>query len=63
MQRAHMIYHPCGPAPSSLSPLQGERGWLRVVTSAYKGGRGSKYNLALEEDCVYGDVIIPASYR
>uniref|UniRef100_A0A3P8V1V4 Cathepsin Z n=1 Tax=Cynoglossus semilaevis TaxID=244447 RepID=A0A3P8V1V4_CYNSE len=36
----------------------GERGWLRIVTSAYKGGSGSKFNLALEEDCVYGDVIM-----
>ncbi|XP_008324882.1 cathepsin Z-like [Cynoglossus semilaevis] len=40
----------------------GERGWLRIVTSAYKGGSGSKFNLALEEDCVYGDVIVPATY-
>lgn len=63
MQWAHMIYDPSDPAPISPSPFKGERGWLRVVTSAYKGGRGSKYNLALEEDCIYGDVIIPASYR
>lgn len=41
---------------------KGERGWLRIVTSAYKGGSGSKYNLALEEDCMYGDVIVPATY-
>ncbi|KAM8733304.1 cathepsin Z-like isoform 2-T2 [Acanthopagrus schlegelii] len=40
----------------------GEKGWLRIVTSAYKGGSGSKYNLALEEDCMYGDVIVPATY-
>lgn len=59
-----MIYDPSDPAPLLSDPLfKGERGWLRVVTSAYKGGRGSKYNLALEEDCIYGDVIIPASYR
>uniref|UniRef100_A0A669NVS1 Cathepsin Z n=2 Tax=Phasianus colchicus TaxID=9054 RepID=A0A669NVS1_PHACC len=37
----------------------GERGWLRIVTSAYKGGRGAEYNLAVEEDCAYGDVILP----
>ncbi|KAM3612727.1 uncharacterized protein V6R79_013350 [Siganus canaliculatus] len=38
----------------------GEKGWLRIVTSAYKGG--SQYNLALEEDCMYGDVIVPHAY-
>ncbi|XP_029021907.1 cathepsin Z-like [Betta splendens] len=37
----------------------GERGWLRIVTSAYRGGSGSNYNLAVEEDCMYGDVIVP----
>ncbi|XP_028272309.1 cathepsin Z-like [Parambassis ranga] len=41
----------------------GERGWFRIVTSAYKGGSGSRYNLALEEDCVYGDVIVPLTYQ
>uniref|UniRef100_A0A3Q2SZU0 Cathepsin Z n=1 Tax=Fundulus heteroclitus TaxID=8078 RepID=A0A3Q2SZU0_FUNHE len=40
----------------------GEKGWLRIVTSAYKGGSGSKYNLALEEDCMYGDPIVPKDY-
>ncbi|KAK7915653.1 hypothetical protein WMY93_011414 [Mugilogobius chulae] len=40
----------------------GEKGWLRIVTSAYKGGSGSKYNLAVEEDCMYGDVIVPKDY-
>lgn len=42
--------------------LQGEKGWLRIVTSAYKGGSGSKYNLAVEEDCMYGDPIVPKDY-
>ncbi|XP_061487122.1 cathepsin Z [Rhineura floridana] len=37
----------------------GERGWLRIVTSAYKGGKGKHYNLAVEEDCAYGDPILP----
>uniref|UniRef100_A0A8C6WY68 cathepsin X n=1 Tax=Neogobius melanostomus TaxID=47308 RepID=A0A8C6WY68_9GOBI len=36
----------------------GEKGWLRIVTSAFKGGSGSKYNLAVEEDCMFGDVIV-----
>lgn len=42
--------------------LQGEKGWMKIVTSAYKGGSGSRYNLALEEDCMYGDMIVPATY-
>ncbi|KAL3978082.1 nucleophosmin 3 [Sarotherodon galilaeus] len=41
----------------------GEKGWLRIVTSAYKGGSGSKYNLAVEEDCMYGDPIVPKNYH
>ncbi|KAM9741020.1 cathepsin Z-like [Menidia menidia] len=40
----------------------GERGWLRIVTSDYKGGSGNHYNLALEEDCMYGDMIVPLTY-
>jgi len=35
----------------------GESGFLRIVTSAYKNS-GSKYNLAIEEDCAYGDAIV-----
>lgn len=47
----------------SLSlPLAGRETTLRIVTSAYKGGSGSKYNLAFEKDCVHGDVIIPSAY-
>ncbi|KAM4555705.1 cathepsin Z-like [Odontesthes bonariensis] len=40
----------------------GEKGWLRIVTSAYKGGNGNFYNLALEKECAYGDVIVPLTY-
>ncbi|XP_060086705.1 cathepsin Z-like [Heteronotia binoei] len=36
----------------------GERGWLRIVTSAYKGGSGGHYNLAVERNCAYGDPIL-----
>ena len=43
--------------PSSCS-LQGERGWMRIVTSTYKGGTGGSYNLAIEEACTYGDPIV-----
>ncbi|GMT03294.1 hypothetical protein PENTCL1PPCAC_25468, partial [Pristionchus entomophagus] len=32
----------------------GELGWFRLVTSEYKNG-GSKYNLKIEEDCVWAD--------
>jgi len=35
----------------------GELGWFRIVTSDYKDG-GSKYNLKIEEDCVWADPII-----
>uniref|UniRef100_A0A8C1U3P3 Peptidase C1A papain C-terminal domain-containing protein n=1 Tax=Cyprinus carpio TaxID=7962 RepID=A0A8C1U3P3_CYPCA len=34
------------------------RGWARIVTSAYKGGKGNWYNLAMEHDCAYGDTIL-----
>ncbi|KAH0511038.1 cathepsin Z [Microtus ochrogaster] len=36
----------------------GERGWMRIVTSTYKGGAGGSYNLAIEESCTYGDPIV-----
>ncbi|KAK6311231.1 hypothetical protein J4Q44_G00192860 [Coregonus suidteri] len=36
----------------------GEYGWARIVTSAYKGGKGNWYNLAIEKSCAYGDPII-----
>lgn len=45
--------------PNSVVLLQGERGWLRIVTSKYKGGKGRDYNLAIEEQCFYGDPILP----
>lgn len=32
----------------------GERGMFRIVTSAYRGGRGNDYNLALESACGFG---------
>ena len=36
----------------------GEEGWLRIVTSAYKGGKGGDYNLAIEEDCAFAVPIV-----
>lgn len=35
----------------------GEQGWFRIVTSSYKDG-GSRYNLKIEEDCVWADPIV-----
>lgn len=37
---------------------QGELGWARIVTGAYKGGEGHWYNLAIESNCAYGDPIV-----
>lgn len=38
--------------------LQGEHGWARIVTSAYKGGKGNWFNLGIEKNCDYGDPIV-----
>uniref|UniRef100_A0A915PMR7 cathepsin X n=1 Tax=Setaria digitata TaxID=48799 RepID=A0A915PMR7_9BILA len=35
----------------------GENGWFRIVTSEYKNA-SSKYNLKIEEDCVWADPIV-----
>ncbi|XP_059144402.1 cathepsin Z-like [Physella acuta] len=40
---------------NSWGTFWGEEGWLRIVTSKYKGG---KYSLAIETDCAYADVIV-----
>ena len=42
----------------SPPPPQGERGWMRIVTSTYKDGKGADYNLAIEENCTFGDPIV-----
>ncbi|XP_020837131.1 cathepsin Z [Phascolarctos cinereus] len=36
----------------------GEKGWMRIVTSTFKDGQGSNYNLAVEESCSFGDPIV-----
>ncbi|XP_054429526.1 cathepsin Z [Pteronotus mesoamericanus] len=36
----------------------GERGWMRIVTSTYKDGKGADYNLAIEDTCTFGDPIV-----
>lgn len=56
------VYSTEGPCPEALMlsfcSLQGERGWMRIVTSTYRGGTGSRYNLAIEEACTFGDPIV-----
>uniref|UniRef100_A0A7S3QLA0 cathepsin X n=1 Tax=Dunaliella tertiolecta TaxID=3047 RepID=A0A7S3QLA0_DUNTE len=37
----------------------GEAGFMRIVTSAYKDGRGNDYNLGIEADCAFG---VPAGW-
>jgi len=37
----------------------GEKGWFRIVTSKYKGG---KYNLGIEDNCAWAVPIIPDGY-
>lgn len=36
----------------------GENGFFRIVTSTFKGGKGDEYNLGIEKNCAYGDVIV-----
>uniref|UniRef100_A0A668A6M5 Cathepsin Z n=1 Tax=Myripristis murdjan TaxID=586833 RepID=A0A668A6M5_9TELE len=43
---------------NSWGEFWGEHGWARIVTSAYKGGKGNWYNLAIEKSCAYGDPIV-----
>ncbi|RXN25157.1 cathepsin Z-like protein [Labeo rohita] len=43
---------------NSWGEFWGESGWARIVTSAYKGGKGNWYNLAIEHNCAYGDPIV-----
>ena len=38
--------------------FQGEHGWARIVTSAYKGGKGNWFNLGIEKNCAFGDPIV-----
>ncbi|KAI5092808.1 cathepsin Z-like isoform X1 [Silurus meridionalis] len=43
---------------NSWGEFWGESGWARIVTSAYKAGKGNRYNLAIEKSCAYGDPIV-----
>lgn len=41
----------------------GEKGWFRIVTSAYKKGYGRYYNLGIEDHCAWAQPILPAGYQ
>ncbi|XP_008333091.2 cathepsin Z-like [Cynoglossus semilaevis] len=43
---------------NSWGEFWGERGWARIVTSAYKGGKGNWFNLGVEKNCAYGDPMV-----
>lgn len=42
----------------SLCVLQGEHGWARIVTSAFRGWKGHWFNLGIESNCAYGDPVV-----
>ncbi|XP_068452843.1 cathepsin Z-like, partial [Clinocottus analis] len=43
---------------NSWGEFWGEHGWARIVTSAYKGGKGNWFNLGIEKHCAYGDPVV-----
>lgn len=55
-QREPVARRGCSDAGSHFP--QGERGWMRIVTSTYKGGKGTDYNLAIEQQCTFGDPVV-----
>merc|ERR1712080_445015 len=40
----------------------GEKGWFRIVTSAYKNGQGGQWNLGIENDCAFAVPIVPKGW-
>ncbi|OWK09911.1 hypothetical protein Celaphus_00006305, partial [Cervus elaphus hippelaphus] len=46
----HEETHFCG-----QSEPWGERGCMRIVTSIYKDGKSTDYNLAIQQNCTFGD--------
>lgn len=42
----------------SLCIFQGEHGWARIVTSAFRGWKGHWFNLGIESNCAYGDPVV-----
>ncbi|XP_007564237.1 cathepsin Z [Poecilia formosa] len=43
---------------NSWGEFWGERGWARIVTSSYKGGKGNWFNLGIEKNCAYADPLV-----
>ena len=41
----------------------GEKGWFKIVTSSYKGGRGRYYNLGIENYCAWAVPILPKGWE
>lgn len=50
-------------ARNSWGEYWGERGWFRIVTNAYKGGRGRYYNLGIEDSCAWVVPVVPKGYE
>ncbi|AWP03732.1 putative cathepsin Z-like [Scophthalmus maximus] len=48
---------------NSWGEFWGELGWARIVTSAYKGGKGNWFNLGIEKHCAYGDPIVTQTHK
>jgi cathepsin X len=43
-----------GVVPLQWGEPWGEKGFMRLVTSAFADGHGNDYNLAIESDCSFG---------
>jgi len=41
----------------------GEKGWFRIATSNFKGGKGGNYNLGVEDHCAFAVPIVPDSWK
>lgn len=41
----------------------GEKGFFKIVTSLYKGGKGAKYNLGIEDNCAWAVPELPLGWQ